>query len=279
MNASALARLLCAFLLTAFSLLAIAQSDSPPASTSDARAKRPPRPDRVYVKDVEGIWMAQPYMRALKATRSPRAAALTSQPIVIQLKKENGIYPIVTTNFSSAVLQFMIEIEPDKKPQSWRFVTAKTEGIVNSSDVTYSYFTGKRAKGGAFETLLLKEPHFAKRKSTAFARLAEPLETFVNKITVAGKYKDEQGKSYEFTGEGDAILPEGKFAYEVLLDTTQSNCDVMASHHEKEPEGKERIGFAVKGEKLALYKVESPSKGKWRCEAQPFATLTRGLSS
>ena len=223
--------------------------------------------------------MAQQYMSALKATRSPRAAALKSQPIVIQLKKENGIYPILTTNFRSAVLQFVIEIEPDKKPRSWRFVTAPSEGIVSSSDVTYSYFTGKRANDGAFETLYLKEPHFAKRKSTQFARLAEPLEAFVNRNTVAGKYKDEQGKPYEFTGEGDAILPESKFAYEVLLDTAQSNCDVMTSHHEKEPEGKERIGFAVKGEKLALYKVESPSKGKWRCEAQPFATLTRGQST
>ena len=251
----------------------MAQTDAPAA---EAQAKRPPRPGRVYIKDVEGIWMAQQYMNALKATRSPRAAARKSQPIVIQLKKENWIYPILTTNFRSAVLQFMIEIEPDKKPQSWRFVTAKTEGIVSSSDVIYSYFTGKRGMTGAFETLSLKEPHFAQRKSTLFARLAEPLEVFVNKNTVAGKYEDEDGKPYEFSGEGDAMFPDRKFAYEVLLDTAQASCDVLTSHHEKEPEGKERIGFAAKGDKLLLYKTQSLSKGTWRCEAKPFATLTRG---
>ncbi len=275
MNVSTFARLLCALLISLASVHAIAQSSSPSASSNEAPAKRPPRPDRVWIKDVEGIWMTQQYMSALKAARSPRSAAMKAQPIVIQLKKENGVYPILTTNFRSAVLQFMIEIEPDRKPKSWRFVTAKSEGIINSGDVIYSYFSGKRGKEGVFETLSLKEPHFAKRKNTLFARLAEPLETFVNKNTVAGKYKDEQGESYEFTDDGDAILPGRKFAYEVLLDTTQTNCDVMTSHHEKEPEGKERIGFAIKGAKLLLYKAQSPSKGKWRCEAKPYATLTR----
>ncbi|MFN0317897.1 MAG: hypothetical protein ACKVQA_22960 [Burkholderiales bacterium] len=276
MNAFTLARLVCAFCFAVISFLAVAQTDAPAASSPEAQAKRPPRAGRVYIKDVEGIWMAQQYMNALKATRSPRAAARKSQPIVIQLKKENGIYPILTTNFRSAVLEFMIEIEPDKKPQSWRFVTSKSEGIVSSSDVIYSYFTGKRAMTGTFETLSLKEPHFAKRKSTQFARLGEPLEVFVNKNTVAGKYKDEEGKPYEFSSGGEATFPDRKFVYEVLLDTTQANCDVLTSHHEKEPEGKERIGFAAKGEKLYLYKAQSPSKNVWSCEPKPFATLTRG---
>ena len=283
MNLTAGTRFVGACVLSITTWVAVAQTEqsAPASAATDAPKpnKRPPRPDRVYVKDVEGVWMTQKYMAALQATHSPRHAARQAQPIVIQVKKDNGVYPILTTNFQGAVLQFLIEVEPDKRPHSWRLVTAKSEGIINAADVTYTYFTGKRGQGGAFESLALKETNFAKGRVTNFARLTDPLETFINKHTVAGKYKDDRGKAYEFGVEGDATLPDRKFAYEVPLDTTQANCDVMTSHHEKEPEGKEHIGFALKDNKLALYNVDVSVKGKWRCEAQPFVTLTRGEST
>lgn len=237
--------------------------------------KRPPRPDRVYLKDLEGTWVSESFMKALKASRSPRQAARQAPPIVIQMKKDNGVYPIVTTNFRSAVLNFVIEVEPDRKPRSWRLVTAKSEGIINSSDVTYVYFTGKRASSGKFESLSIKEPHFAKRKRVDLAGLSEPLETFINRHTLAGKYKDERGGVYEFTEAGDATLPDRKFAYEILLDTSKSGCDVLLNHHERAPDKKEAVGFAAKGDKVLLYKAAATSKGAWQCDAQPTATLTR----
>lgn len=257
--------------LLALSTGAQAQSDQP----ADA-GKRPPRPDRVYIKDLEGVWVSQPYMAALKATNSPRRAALKSTPLIMQLKRDNGVYPILTTNFKAAVLQFVIDVEPDKKPNAWRLVTAKTEGVVNASDVTYTYFTGKRGTGGKFESLNVKEPHFAKRRGTSMVKLAEPLENFVNKLTIAGKFKDERGGTYEFTEGGDALMPDRKFAYEILLDVSNADCDLLASHHERDVDGKELMGFAVKGEKVMLYRAATLSKGKWQCEIQPFATLTRG---
>lgn len=260
----------------AITLLALCAGAQAQTDGSEAAKKRPPRPDRVYLKDLEGVWMNQAYLSVLKSTRSPRAAALKTPPIVIQMKRDNNIYPILTTNFRSAVMQFVVDVEPDRKPKSWRLVTAKSEGVVNSADVIYTYFTGKRGAGGKFESLNIKEPHFAKRRATAMAPLNEPLESFVNKHTIAGKYKDEGGGSYEFSEAGDAQMPDRKFAYEVLLYVGGADCDLLASHHEKDPEGRELIGFVHKGDKVQLYKAAQISKGKWKCESQPFATLTRG---
>jgi hypothetical protein len=284
MTVSYVARIFRACLLAIVSLGAYGQSETTPApnapSNESARSvKGAPSPGRVWIKDLEGTWITRKFTAALKATRSPRLAAQQSPPIVIQLKKDNNVYPILTTNFRSAVLQFMIEIEPDKKPQSWRLVTAKTEGPVSSSEVMYSFFTGKRDKAGHFVSLILKEPHFAKGQATQFVLLSEPLEAFINRSTVSGKYKDERGRSYEFTETGEALLPDRKFSYEVLLDTAQTNCDVITNHHEKQPDSKERIGFAWKGDKLQLFNVSSPSKGKLRCDAQPFVSLVKGEST
>lgn len=262
------------FFVTLITLLALsagvhAQSDNPPP-------KRPPRPDRVFIKDLEGVWINQGYLSALKATRSPRQASAKSAPIVIQVKRDKNVYPILTTNFRAAVMQFVIDVEPDMKPRSWRLVTAKSDGIVNSADVIYTYFTGKRGADGKFQTLEVREPHFAKRRRTVMANLGEPLEGFINKQTIAGKYKDGAGAAYEFTLDGEARLPDRKFAYEVLLYVGDTDCDLLASHHEKDPEGRELIGFVFKGDKLMLYKAAKLSQNRWRCEQQPFATLTRG---
>lgn len=259
-------------ILAALSILPLgaqAQSDS-------ATPKRAPRPDRVFIKDLEGVWINQSYLSALQATRSPRQAAAKSSPIVMQIKRDKSAYPILTTNFREAVLDFVVDVEPDVKPGSWRLVTAKTDSMVNSSDVTYTYFTGKRVQGGKFQKLEVREPHFAKSKRTAMANLGEPLEGFINRLTVAGKYKDGAGAAYEFTQDGEARLPDHKFAYEVLLYVGDTDCDLLASHHEKDPEGRELIGFHFKGDKLMLHKASKLSKNRWRCESQPFATLTRG---
>ena len=142
------------------------------------------------------------------------------------------------------------------------------------SDLTYIYFRGERDANGVFQTLSIAEPNFAKKRYLTYLRLSEPLETFVNRAVLAGKYQDANGQSYEFTDAGEAILPDRSFQYEVSLDPNRASCELILSHREREPEGKERIGFAWKGPTLQLYEVTG-KKPPYKCKAAPFAVLTR----
>lgn len=271
------ARLAALLLVPLLQLVPAAGAQDKPAGAdaSDAQpARRPPGKDRVFVWDLEGTWMSKSYLDALKNLRAPHAAAKNRQALVIKVQKEDGSYPILITDFRRPVLQFLIDVEPDLKPGSYRMVTAPEDRAVSASEVTYIYFRGNRAPQGKFDALSIAEPHFAKRKYLPFVRLPDTLETAVNRLVIAGKYTDAQGRRYEFTDSGDAILPDRKFAYEVSLDPRSANCELLQSHHDREPQGTQRVGFEWHGHELRLFGVKPGGKGGSACERKPFAVLT-----
>jgi hypothetical protein len=135
-------------------------------------------------------------------------------------------------------------------------------------------FRGQRDADGVFKTLSIAEPNFAKKRYLTYLRLNDPIDIFIDRLVIAGKYVDAEGNSYEFTEGGDAVLPGRKFIYEVSLDPASAKCEMVQSHREREPDGKERVGFAWKGGDLQLFNV-SGSKAPFKCDAKPFAVLKR----
>ena len=58
------------------------------------------------------------------------------------------------------------------------------------------------------------------------------------------------------------------------LDVKAGNCDLVHSHRERAPEGKERLGFAWKGGLLQLFNIKALKQDRYACETKPFLTLT-----
>lgn len=257
--------------------LAAAQQPATPSTPDAPPAAKQPRPipkGRVFVWDLEGTWISKSYMEQLQATRSPNAAGRKTPPLVIKVQRDAHVYPMVITDFHEAVMQFLIEVEPGKKPSTYRLVVAPEEGMVSSTEVTYVPVSGQKNEQGKFEKLTISDPFLGKKKPTLFVRLPQALEPWVNRLVLAGKYKDEQGRSYEFTDAGDAVMPDRTFPYEIALDAKSGTCDLLHSHREKAPEGKERIGFAWKDKKLMLYGVNVQKNDRYSCDAKPIAVLT-----
>jgi hypothetical protein len=235
----------------------------------------PKKRDRVYVKDLEGTWIARDYLERLRLSRAPHATARQATGIAIKIEREGPSYPILITDFHKAVLNFIIDVQPDVSPKSYRLAVAKQDRPgISSAEVTYISFRGERNPDGVFQALLIAEPNFAKRRLLTYLRLNEPLENFVNRAVIAGQYQDAEGVVYEFTEQGEAILPDRSFAYEVSLDPATAACELLVSHHEREPQGDERIGFAWKGAELHLFKVTG-KKPPYKCASKPFAVLAR----
>ncbi|MFN0038119.1 MAG: hypothetical protein ACKVP2_01220 [Burkholderiales bacterium] len=266
MNDRNVARNFCAFvlavLLPAWTLGALAQELTP----------APVRKERIYVRDLEGIWVNNAYLKELAATKSPHAAARKAPPVVIGIKREGPSYPVVVTNFDRAILRVVLDLEPFGKPNGFRLVLGAQDRPTTSTDATYLPFEGVKGPQGKFETLKFSEKAFMKGKSAEYTRIAGEISPHVNRAVIAGKYADDKGGTWTFAESGEAVWPDQKMNYEISLNDPGASCEYFQSEDATSGE-KKRFGFAWKAGKLQILAAKLVNK-KVRCDAKPFAVLT-----
>jgi hypothetical protein len=246
-----------------------------PAPGDKPPQKRPRRTDRIFARDLEGIWVNAAYLDALRATRAPLEASKKVAPLVIKVQKEGYSYPLVRTDFDRAVLLRVIDIQPEVKPGAFRVVLAADDmNPVSASETTNISFRGQKNEQGRFERLAIAEPTFAKRKFQDFVRVEEGLAPLVNGIVIAGRYADDKGAEYSFSRSGEAEVPGGRFRYDVRLSPKGANCSIIEEAQDEAAAPRPRFGFRWKGPALELYEVDAKKPDNLRCGAKPVAVLT-----
>ena len=258
-----------------FAILAIsAVAQTPPAQTP------PERKDRVFLKDVEGIWINEEYMSVLAALKSPHAAAKKAPPVVIAIRREGRAYPIVVTDFNKATLQAVLDVEPDGKSGSYRLVVGADDKPMSSKEVKYIRFEAGKSAQGKIERLRVAEPDFMKGKWADYIPVPGELSPQLNRLVIAGNYRDEKGRTWIFSESGEATWPELKFNYELSLNDPGANCDYLQSEaaakgveDSKGVGDKKRYGYGWKAGKLSVYPARLAGK-KVVCDAKPLAVLT-----
>ena len=265
-------RFVTVLLIAALAIPAAAQT--PPAPTPAVRK------DRVFLKDVEGIWINESYMSVLAALKSPHAAAKKTPPVVIAIRREGRAYPIVVTDFNKASLQAVLDIEPDGKPGAYRLVVGANDKPMSSSDVKFIRFEATKNAQGKFDRLRFAEPDFMKGKWADYVPIAGELSPQLNRFVIAGKYGDEKGRTWIFSESGEATWPEQKFNYELSLNDPDANCDYLQSESaakgaddHKGADDKKRYGYGWKAGKLSIFAARLAGK-KVVCDAKPIAVLT-----
>jgi hypothetical protein len=239
---------------------------------AQALAQTPVRKERVYVRDIAGIWINDAYLKELNATKSPHAAAKKAPPVVIAIKREGQRYPIVTTNFDKATLQVVISLEPDDKPNSYRLVLAEDDRPISSTEVKNLPFEGVKNPQGKFDRLKFSEPRFMKGRAVDYLPIEGEISPHVNRVVLAGKYLDDKGRAWSFADSGEAIWPEQTMNYEISLNHPGASCEYFQAEDGKSGE-KKPYGFSWKGGKLSVFPARMENK-QVRCEAKPLAVLT-----
>lgn len=262
-----------AALLLGCCLAAGAPAQGQQPSETPSGMDRPAQRDRVYLRDLEGIWVYAPYLDALAKARMPHRVARRTPPLVIGISRQGRSYPVVVTDFDKAAMQAALDVEPDGKPDAYRLVLGADDRPTSSADVRYLRFAGTRNAAGKFERLKMAEPYFMKGRWGEFVYVGGELAPRVNRIVIAGKYKDGQGRDWEFSDAGQASWPEGKFAYELSLNDPGATCEYLEAEDQKAPDGKVRYGYAWSGGKLEIFKARLAGKSV-RCESRPFAVLS-----
>jgi hypothetical protein len=255
-----------AFLIAALAVPAAAET---PASPSP-----PARKDRVFLKDVEGIWINEAYLSVLAALKSPHAAAKKAAPVVIAIRREGRAYPIVVTDFNKASLQAVLDVEPDGKPGAYRLVVGADDKPVSSNEVKYIHFEAVKNAQGKFDRMRFAEPDFMKGKWADYVPIAGEISPQLNRFVLAGNYKDEKGRPWMFSESGEATWPDQKFNYELSLNDPAASCDYLQSEGATKgaEEGKKRYGYAWKSGKLSILTARMAGK-KVVCDARPIAVL------
>jgi hypothetical protein len=229
--------------------------------------------DRIFLKDIEGIWINEPYLTALAALKSPHDAAKKAAPVVIALRREGRAYPIVVTDFNKASVQAVLDIEPDGKPGAYRLVVGAEDKPMSSSDVKYIHFQATRNAQGKFDQLRIAEPDFMKGQFADYVPIAGELSPHLNRLVIAGNYRDEKGRPWTFSEAGEAVWPDHKFNYELSLNDPGANCDYLQTEGTKGGEGKKHYGFDWKDGKLSILPARLAGK-KVVCRGRPIAVLT-----
>jgi hypothetical protein len=246
--------------------------DQPPAQS---------RKDRVFLKDIEGIWINEAYLSVLSTLKSPHAAAKKAAPVVIAIRREGRSFPIVVTDFNKASLQAVLDIEPDGKPGAYRLVVAKDDKPTSGGDVKFIRFEAARNAQGKIDRLRVAEPDFMKSKWADYVPVSGELSPQMNRFVLAGKYEDEKGRPWAFAESGAATWPDRTFNYELSLNDPGAACDYLQSESSSKQEAaksgtqddKNRFGYRWKDGKLSILPARLVGK-KVQCDARPVAVLT-----
>ncbi|HEX4985487.1 MAG TPA: hypothetical protein VFV71_05370 [Burkholderiales bacterium] len=252
--------------------LTLALAAVPPASAQTPPPAAAARKDRVYLKDIEGIWINEAYLKVLAALKSPHAAARKAAPVVIAIRRDGRAWPIVVTDFNKATLQAVLDVEPDGRPGAYRLVVGADDKPTSSADAKYIRFEGTRNAEGKFDRLRVAEPDFMKGRWADYVPIAGELSPQMNRFVIAGKYADEAGRSWTFAESGEAVWPDGKFNYELSLNDPRAGCDYLQGEPGPGDERK-RYGYRWKAGKLAILPARLSGK-RVVCGAKPLAVLT-----
>lgn len=259
-----------AALLAIALLAAAAAAQTPTTPTSPTPTARK---DRVFLKDVEGIWINEAYLSVLGTLKSPHAAARKAAPVVIAIRREGRAYPIVVTDFNKASLQTVLDVEPDGKPGSYRLVVGADDKPMSSKDVKFIRFETTRNAQGKIERIRFAEPNFMKGKWADYVPIKGELSPQLNRFVIAGNYRDESGRAWTFSESGEASWPEQKFIYELSLNDPTANCDYLLGESETNGgDDRKRYGYAWKAGKLSIFAARLTGK-KVICDAKPMAVL------
>jgi hypothetical protein len=189
------------------------------------------------------------------------------------IKREGRAFPIVVTDFNKASVQTVLDIEPDAKPGSYRLVVGAGDRPMTSEEVKYVYFQGTKNAQGKFDRLRFAEIFLMKGRWADYTLLPGEISPYLNRLVLAGRYQDEQGRGWEFSESGEARWPDQKFVYDLSLNDPGAGCEYLQTEDIKEGAGNKRFGYAWKNGKLSIYPARMVNK-KVRCDAKPLAVLT-----
>lgn len=216
--------------------------------------------------EIAGHYLAVGYYKAMEKTRSPIAAAAESDLVALLIDSTPEGYRLSVTSYHEG-LNFLIrgvQITGDKVAVKVDSQDDDTEEITTLNIELKKTADGVTLASGA----LWGEEHITYRK------LPGTVASFVNGLTLAGKYVDDKGKPYVFETNGDVVWAGRKVGYEIVLDPFEADCDYLIQNDPDQPDAMILFGFRRQNGKIGIYELVESNEMPIQCAKKPLATLT-----
>lgn len=225
---------------------------------SSNKPAEPPAAKANLLETLNGTWVSEKYLSAIKASKTPFVDHLESLTIYAADKK------ITWTNFHEAYDQ---HVSDSGKENNLLFVSV---GAPESTEPNYKKVHFSQLDNA----IIFLEPGVAQQTNTRFIKIDEPLPQYANKLLLAGKYKDSEGNVYEFTPEGKASWPTMNFTYRFILDPIEANCPYIETSVRNGAGEPVRFGYKWVGAQLFFFDITNED-APISCSKLPIFSLSK----
>jgi hypothetical protein len=174
----------------------------------------PPSSSQPFMRLSEGEYLSNVYIDALKSTRSAYKAGKTGQINNVILHRKGttvSLEPIV--NFHEGGTEFAI----------------RRDGSVSSVEAATEYIRNPTVHVLDDHTFMFG---FGEFQPATYVFVNDAID-YVSRAVLVGKYKDKQGRAYEFRGDGWAVFPDRKFKFEIGVDHVLNDYDYFMEDKKK----------------------------------------------
>lgn len=187
--------------------------------------------DQRIAKQLVGIWVNKIYLDTLESTKSPcravksRGGHISAFWIAID---SSGITRTLISGMHDSANDHIQKFEEMEQKGNYRFVVSDRPSVLDVVEIlspdTVRWRYGSEEDG--IDDIFI-------RITSDQNEPADKLERYINKRILAGTYRDQQGKIYTFTEEGQAQWPDTSFQYTIGIDCTFTDLDYIRITMEK----------------------------------------------
>ena len=212
------------------------------------------------IESLEGTWGPVTYLNQVMRTKRPQESANVGAPFTFEIHRNGKVWELLQGNFHEGIGGTITGVTSKGKD---RFTLLLERGVFEIGLV--------HRKDG---TLRIRGTYWGYPTET-YRRLEGSFSDELNRIVLAGKYKDPQGLVYEFS-KSVATWPGIKpFEYQIEPDSTESGCEYFKSPNTKEGGDYKRYGYRWTNGRLFLYTIEYDGPNfPIACVDKPFVILT-----
>ncbi|RYY76065.1 MAG: hypothetical protein EOO52_00615 [Gammaproteobacteria bacterium] len=211
------------------------------------------------LENIDGFWVPEKYLDSLRATRNP----FSGSPESIEINTVDN--KIKWTNFHEGYWRNIFEY--GVKNDSYFLKVSEPESSTLIQEPVYFVFDN-----GA---LIFNERGIVDQINERFTKIPVELPKYANQQILAGKYKDEKGKQYEFTESGKAIWPGLSFEYEFVLDSSEADCPYINSSVKKADGSLKRFGYKWESEVLFIFEIVEDGGAPISCAKDAYLKLIK----
>lgn len=210
------------------------------------------------LETLNGTWVAEKYLNALKANKSPFAD--TPDCVIFNAAEKK----LTWTSFHESFDQ-VVAGSGQENNLYFLNVTAPQTTEPPVKKVNFSL---------ANDILIFLEPGITHRTNERFVKINDTLPKHANKLLLAGKYKDSEGNFFEFTEDGQAKWPTMSFKYTFILDSSEANCPYINTDIQNGSGSIVRFGYKWVAGQLYFFDITAED-APISCSKLPIFSLSK----